>query len=84
VAKRRGRVFLDYNQNSRGKTVASVYSARPTPWAGVSLPFKWEELGGIYPADFNIANTPARLAGTGDIWDGIMKKKSDIAALLSK
>ena len=54
VTKRRGKIFLDFNQNSRGKTVASVYSARPTPWAGVSLPFRWDELDKIYPEDFNI------------------------------
>jgi bifunctional non-homologous end joining protein LigD len=84
VAKRQGKIFLDYNQNSRGKTVASVYSARPTPWAGVSLPFTWEEIPDIYPADFNIENVPARLAKTGDIWVDIMKKKSDMAALLEQ
>ena len=80
VAKRRGKIFLDFNQNTRGKTVASVYSARPTPWAGVSLPFKWDELDGIYPADFNISNSPARLAKTGDIWADIMKSKRGLEA----
>jgi bifunctional non-homologous end joining protein LigD len=75
VAKRRGKIFLDFNQNTRGKTVASVYSARPTPWAGVSLPFKWDELDGIYPADFNISNAPARLARSGDIWKNVIKDK---------
>jgi bifunctional non-homologous end joining protein LigD len=84
VAKRRGKIFLDFNQNSRGKTVASIYSARPTPWAGVSLPFKWNELENIYPTDFNIINTPARLKITGDIWVDIMKNKSDIQAILEK
>ncbi len=81
VAKRRGKIFLDFNQNTRGKTVASVYSARPTPWAGVSLPFRWEELDRIYPGDFNISNTPNRLAQTGDIWGDIMKNKRELGGI---
>lgn len=78
VAKRRGKIFLDFNQNMRGKTVASIYSARPTPWAGVSLPFKWEEIENIYPGDFNISNAPSRLAEVGDIWANIMKSKIEL------
>jgi bifunctional non-homologous end joining protein LigD len=78
VAKRRGKIFLDFNQNVRGKTLASVYSARPTPWAGVSLPFNWEELEAIYPGDFNISNAPSRLAKVGDLWANIMKSKKPL------
>ena len=81
VAKRRGKIFLDFNQNTRGKTVASVYSARPTPWAGVSLPFGWEELENIYPEDFNISNAPARLKQIGDIWADIMKDKRELGGI---
>jgi bifunctional non-homologous end joining protein LigD len=84
VAKRRGKIFLDFNQNTRGKTVASVYSARPTPWAGVSLPFRWEELDKIYPEDFNLSNAPARLAQTGDIWEDIMKSKRELGGIVGE
>ncbi|XUX00702.1 MAG: non-homologous end-joining DNA ligase [Dehalogenimonas sp.] len=78
VAKRRGKIFLDFRQNVRGKTVASVYSARPTPWAGVSLPVRWEELEHIYPGDFNILNVPPRLASVGDVWADIMEFKKPL------
>ena len=78
VAKRRGKIFLDFRQNVRGKTVASIYSARPTPWAGVSLPFRWEALEHVYPGDFNILNTPLRLAKIGDVWADIMKSKKPL------
>ena len=81
MAKRRGKIFLDFNQNTRGKTVASVYSARPTPWAGVSLPFRWEDLENIYPEDFNISNAPARLKQIGDIWADIMKDKRELGGI---
>jgi bifunctional non-homologous end joining protein LigD len=82
VAKRRGKVFLDFNQNTRGKTVASIYSPRPTAWASVSLPFTWEELAGIYPADFNITNAPARLARVGDLWADILRHKGDFESIV--
>jgi bifunctional non-homologous end joining protein LigD len=82
VAERRGKVFVDYNQNARGKTLASVYSPRPTVAASVSLPLEWEELGKVYPTDFNILNVSERLAETGDIWADILKARSDIKGLL--
>lgn len=49
VEKRTGRVFIDYNQNVRGKTLASAYSPRPAPEATVSMPLAWDELDRIYP-----------------------------------
>ncbi|NLG56594.1 MAG: DNA polymerase domain-containing protein, partial [Rhodococcus sp.] len=36
--ERGSRIFLDYNQNNRDKTIASAYSVRPTPIATVSTP----------------------------------------------
>ena len=45
VAKRpRGRVLVDYNQNAWGRTLASVYSVRPTTVASVSTPVTWDEI----------------------------------------
>ena len=82
VPKRTGKVFFDHNQNTKGKTLASLYSPRPTPWAGVSMPVRWDELGDIYPPDFNILNAPERLDRTGDLWSGILNAKHDVAALL--
>src|SRR5262245_12445375 len=42
VAKRpKGRVLVDYNQNAWGRTLASIYSVRPTPSASVSTPVTW-------------------------------------------
>lgn len=42
--KRKGKVFFDYNQNSRGKTIASVYSVKPILSATVSMPVSWNKL----------------------------------------
>jgi bifunctional non-homologous end joining protein LigD len=82
VVERWGKVFVDYNQNARGKTLASIYSPRPTATATVSLPLEWEELGKVYPTDFTILNTPERLAEMGDIWADMLKARSDIKGLL--
>src|SRR5437773_1399786 len=70
VAKRpHGRVLVDYNQNAWGRTLASIYSPRPRPEATVSMPLTWKEVEtGIRIEDFTIANTPARIAQTGDLW----------------
>jgi bifunctional non-homologous end joining protein LigD len=84
VEKRRGKIFLDYNQNVRGKTLASVYSPRPSPEATVSIPLRWDELEKIYPTDFTIVNTPDRLADLGDLWSGILDAKVDLVKLLTK
>jgi bifunctional non-homologous end joining protein LigD len=83
VEKRKGKIFLDYNQNVRGKTLASIYSPRPAPGATVSVPLRWDELESIYPADFTIANVPDRLAKLGDLWTNILDAKVDIVSLLS-
>jgi bifunctional non-homologous end joining protein LigD len=70
VAKRpKGRVLLDYNQNAWGRTLASVYSVRPSPFAGVSTPVTWKEVErGVALEDFRIDNVPARVRKLGDLW----------------
>jgi bifunctional non-homologous end joining protein LigD len=64
-----GRVLVDYNQNAWGRTLASVYSVRPTPRATVSTPVTWAEVeGGVEIEDFHLRNVPARIAKRGDLW----------------
>lgn len=83
VKRRTGKVFLDFNQNVRGKTLASVYSPRPAIGAPVSTPLTWDEVrSGVYPSDFTIRNVPARLTEKGDLWAGILNSQSDIKKTL--
>lgn len=71
-----GRVLVDYNQNAWGRTLASIYSVRPTPFAGVSMPVTWEEVEkGIRIDDFRIDNAAKRLQKTGDLWKPVLAKK---------
>jgi DNA ligase D len=60
------RIFIDYNQNARDRTIASAYSVRPKPGAPVSAPLDWEELEEVSPEDFTVATMPGRFAETGD------------------
>jgi DNA ligase D len=60
------RIFIDYNQNARDRTIASAYSIRPKPGAPVSAPVTWDELADVAPEDFTVASMPARFADVGD------------------
>jgi DNA ligase D len=60
------RIFVDYNQNARDRTIASAYSVRPKPGAPVSAPLEWEELDEVSPEDFTVATMPVRFAEIGD------------------
>ncbi|WP_030208707.1 non-homologous end-joining DNA ligase [Streptomyces sp. NRRL S-87] len=61
------RIFFDYNQTARDRTIASAYSVRPRPHAPVSAPLRWEELDSADPRDFDIVTMPARYAELGDV-----------------
>ena len=66
-AKRRG-IYIDYLQNTRGKTTAGPYSVRPIRRAPVSAPLRWDEIPALgRPDAFTIANMAARLASVGDV-----------------
>ena len=77
VAKRpRGRVLVDYNQNAWGRTLASVYSVRPTAVASVSTPVGWDEIErGITTEQFTMDVILDRVARLGDIHAPVLKGK---------
>jgi len=74
VARRpKARVLVDYNQNAWGRTLASIYSARPKKGASVSTPVTWREIErGIAIEDFTIRNVPARVKKLGDLWKPLL------------
>ncbi len=79
VRERAGKVFLDYNQNARGKTLASVYSLRPVPQATVSVPVTWDELRrGFDPLQWTIATVFERLERVGDLWADILRSAQSL------
>ena len=76
------RIFVDYNQNARDRTIASAYSIRPKPGAPVSAPVGWDELTEVQPEDFTVATMPARFAGIGDPHEKIDDQVHSLEPLL--
>ena len=84
VEKRAGKVFIDHNQNVRGKTLGAIYAPRVAAEATVSVPLSWDEIGKVYPTDFTILSVPDRLKENGDLWADILEAKRDFKSLLNK
>lgn len=90
TSKRRGKIFFDYNQNAKGKTLASVFSVRPVERATISMPLEWEVIDRILPTDFTILNISEKIAGKNDInikklltsWSNIVEHRQDLVKLL--
>jgi DNA ligase D len=76
------RVFIDYNQNARDRTIASAYSVRGRADATVSAPVTWAELPDVETEDFTLATMPARFAELGDVQAAIDDSVCDLGALL--
>ena len=77
-------VYVDYLQNIRGKTVASVYSPRPREGAPVSTPLKWEEFKKpIDPKAFTIKTIFKRLDKFGDLFEPALTDRQDISGFLN-
>ncbi len=80
--ERGAKIFLDYNQNARDRTIAAAYSVRARPEATVSTPVTWAELADVDPHDFTIATVPARFAELGDPHEAIDDVAHDLSPLI--
>ena len=76
------KVFLDFNQNAKDRTIAAAYSVRGFANAPVSAPVTWEELPDVEPGDFTVATMPERFNRLGDVHAGIDDVAVDIRPLL--
>ncbi|MHB1404751.1 MAG: non-homologous end-joining DNA ligase [Desulfitobacteriaceae bacterium] len=80
--KREGKVYIDYLQNGRGRTMAGIYSVRPTKDGKVSTPLLWQEVSGIVdPARFHVRNFQERIREVGDLAQ-VMSSKNDFSPIL--
>jgi len=81
--ERGARIFVDFNQNARDRTIASAYSLRPKPGAPVSTPLTWDELADLDdPRDLNLTTVPALLRERPDAWREIDDVAHDLTTLL--
>ncbi len=80
--ERGARVFIDYNQNARDRTIASAYSVRARQDGAVSAPVTWDELPDVATEDFTLRTMPARFAKVGDVQARIDDAVCDLRVLL--
>ncbi|AGW42074.1 hypothetical protein O159_20920 [Leifsonia xyli subsp. cynodontis DSM 46306] len=76
------RVFVDFNQANRDRTMAGAYSPRALAHAPVSTPLTWDELGHVDPRDFTVLTVPGRLRSVGDPWASFGESPGSIGTLL--
>jgi DNA ligase D len=76
------RVFIDYNQMARDRTIACAYSLRANARATASAPVTWDELTDVEPDDFDLRTMPKRFAEIGDPHAAIDDEAVDIRPLL--
>ncbi|XEC96197.1 non-homologous end-joining DNA ligase [Paenibacillus tarimensis] len=76
VFERRGqKLYFDYLQLWRGRTMSAPYSVRARPLATVSVPVTWEEvMTGFSPTDFSVKNVPSRIEKVGDLFQRVSKE----------
>ena len=80
--ERGARVFVDYNQMARDRTMASAWSVRARPGAPVSMPVTWSSLAEVDPADFTLRTVPLIREESGNPWATLGEAPFDITALL--
>ncbi|WP_029145952.1 non-homologous end-joining DNA ligase [Microbacterium luticocti] len=80
--ERGARIFVDFNQANRDRTMAGAYSPRALPGATVSTPITWEELASVDPDAFTVRTIPQRLTEVGDPWRDFAAKPGQIDTLL--
>ena len=81
VSRRGRKIYLDYLQNGRGKTLVAPYSPRPLPGAPVSAPLQWQELSNnsLRPPAFTISSIMARLQQHGDLFAPVLTDRQELA-----
>lgn len=80
---RGSKIFVDYNQNCRDRTIASAWSPRSQPGAPVSTPLTWADLERLSdPRALNVTTVPARIAEFGDPWQNMDDHAHSLEKLL--
>jgi bifunctional non-homologous end joining protein LigD len=80
IAKRKSdQVYVDWMQNARGKSLASVFTARAKPKATVSMPLTWKQIEqGVKISDFTVKNVPALLKKKVDPWSDFFNQRQTL------
>jgi bifunctional non-homologous end joining protein LigD len=86
VARRdKGKVYFDYLQNGKGKTISAPYVLRAHPGAPVATPLEWREIRpGLSPAQFHIGNAMDRFDRVGDLFEGVRTRLQRIEPAMER
>ena len=83
--RQKGRVYFDWVQNGRGKTISAPYVVRPKAGAPVATPLKWDEVkSGLNPRQFHIRNVVARFQRMGDLFAPVLNSKQTLEKALDR
>lgn len=76
LIKNRGtKLYIDYLQHWRGKTLPAPYTTRAKEQATVSTPLTWAEVPHIHPTQFTVHTVPERVKQQGDLFQPLLSEK---------
>ena len=86
VARRdKGKVYFDYLQNGKGKTISAPYVLRAHAGAPVATPLEWREVRpGLTPGQFHIGNALDRFDRVGDLFEGVRTRLQRIEPAMER
>ncbi|HEY7334536.1 MAG TPA: DNA ligase D [Bryobacteraceae bacterium] len=83
--REKGKVYFDWAQIGKSKTISAPYSVRPYEGAPVSTPLAWREVTPkLRPEQFHIGNAPARFDRVGDLFEGVLKRPQKLETAVEK
>ena len=83
--REKGKVYFDYLQISRGKTISGPYVLRAYPGAPVATPLDWSELTSrLEPSQFHLRNAVERFARVGDLFAGVLERPQRLEPAMAK
>ncbi len=78
------KIFVDFNQNCRDRTIASAWSPRARQGAPVSTPLSWNDLQQVEdPRTLNVTTVPRFFASKGDPWQSLDDNHHSLEPLLA-
>lgn len=79
------KVYFDYLQNGKGKTISAPYVLRAYSGAPVATPLEWREVKpGLNPKHFHIRNAMERFDRVGDLFRGVIERPQRIEPAMEK
>ena len=83
--REKGKVYFDYMQNARGKTISAPYVPRAYAGAPVATPLEWREVvAGLRPGSFHIGNAMERFARVGDLFRGVLENRQKLEGAIER